>query len=298
MNSYFHKILEDREEERLDKFLRRKYPNVRLSVLQKFIRLGKVYVDEKKVKNGATRLKKGQSVLVNITDSPREVEKKYSVRNKRNVHVPVSLDLNVIYEDDYMLAINKDVGIPVQPGRNTSNISVYNALLNLKGEFYLVHRLDKYTSGVLIVSKNYEFTKKMAALFKNHSLNKRYITLVHGLITEKTNIEEPLDGKHAFSVINPIDFFKDFTLLKVEIQTGRKHQIRRHLAIQGTPVVGDDVYGARKKNAEFRRRFDLKGYFLHCEEISFFHPTLKRKISITAPLSNKRKEIIEKLKRY
>ncbi len=296
MSFYFQKIVEDRESERLDKFLRRKYPDLRLSALQKFIRLGKVYVDGERVKNGATRLKSGQSVLVKIPLSQEDIEKKYA--RGRPTHLPISLDLKIIYEDDYMLVLNKEPGIPVQPGKRTSNFSIYNALLSLKRHFFLVHRLDKYTSGVLIVSKDYEFTKKMAEIFKNHLLHKSYLALVHGLITKEKKIDEPLDGKEAFTFIKPIEFFTGLTLLEVEITTGRKHQIRRHLALNGTPIIGDDIYGNRRENSEFRKHFKLKGYFLHCKEISFRHPILKREIILEAPLPERRREIIKKLKNY
>ncbi len=295
MRFYFTQIRSDRENERLDKFLRRTYPEIRLSAIQKFIRSGKVLVDGERVKNGSFRLTIGQEVLVKVAGNQDEIKQRYGRIPPE--HVPLNMELDVIYEDEYMLAINKPVGIPVQPGTKTFNNSIYNALLSYNSEFYLVHRLDKYTSGVLLVSKEYEFTKFLTELFRSHKMKKRYLALVYGLIRGNLKIKEPLDGKEAITFVKPLEFFNGYTLLSVEILTGRKHQIRRHLAFNESPVVGDDIYGDIEKNKEFKNKYGLEGYFLHCSKISFVHPKNKKIVEIEASLPLKRKKILDELAR-
>ncbi len=295
MRFYFQEITADRQEERLDKFLRRSYPEIRMAVLQKFIRSGKVVVDGTRIKDGSYRLKTGQRVLIKVPGNQDEIKQRYGRTPPE--HIPLKMNLDVIYEDEYMLAINKPVGIPVQPGTKTFNSSIYNVLLSYNSEFYLVHRLDKYTSGVLLVSKKYEFTKELADLFQSHNLEKRYIALVYGLVKNDLKIKSDLDGKEAVTFARPIEFFNGYTLLEVEILTGRKHQIRRHLAFNETPIVGDDVYGNVEINKEFKKKYGLEGYFLHCSEMSFIHPKKKKNIIIKAPLPKKRKQILETLRK-
>jgi len=295
MKFYFQKVRTDRENERLDKFLRRTYPEIRRAVIQKFIRSGKVTVDETRIKDGSYRLKIGQEVLIKVPGNQDEIRQKYGRTPPE--HIPLKMDLNVLYEDEYMLGINKPVGISVQPGTKTFNASIYNVLLSYNSEFYLVHRLDKYTSGVLVVSKDYEFTKELSELFQSHKLEKKYLALVYGLIRDNLKIKENLDGKKAVTFVRPKEFFNGYTLVEVEILTGRKHQIRRHLAFNETPVIGDEIYGNTRTNKEFKKRYGLEGYFLHCEEISFFHSKKKRQITLKAPLPERRSQILELLRK-
>ncbi len=295
MTFYFKRILADRDYERLDKFLRRTYSEIRLSVIQKFIRSGRVLIDDKRIRDKSYRLKKGQTVLIKVAGDQTQIMQKFG----RTVptHKPLQTELKVIYEDEEMLVLNKPAGLSTQPGTNTSNKTIYNALLNYRGEFYLVHRLDKYTTGILIVAKDYEFSKLMSKLFRKHKVEKHYLALVYGLITVSQELHDLIDGKRAVTLTKPEEFFDGYTLLDVETLTGRKHQIRRHLALQNMPIVGDDVYGSKQKNDEFRKRFHLKGYFLHCREISFIHPQKHEKLSFTAPLDEERSYILKFLKR-
>lgn len=295
MRFYFQEVQADRENERLDKFLRRTYPEVRLSAIQKFIRSGKIMVDGKRVKDGAHRLIIGQKVLIKMAGNQDEIKQRYGRTPPE--HIPFELELSVLYEDGYMVILNKPVGIPVQPGTKTSNKSIYNALLSYNTEFYLVHRLDKYTSGVLVVSKNYEFTKELSELFKTHKMKKEYLALVHGLVKEHMEFDEPIDDRDALTIVEPKEFFNGYTLLTVNILTGRKHQIRRHLASNGTPVVGDNIYGKVEENADFKRKYGLEGYFLHCNRISFTHPKKGNFVTMKAPLPENRKKILEALRR-
>ncbi len=294
MAFYFKKLSVDRDNERLDKFLRRIYPEIRLSVIQKFIRSGKVTVDDERVKDKSYRLKKGQTVLIKVSGERKQIMERFG--RTISEHVPSSMKLKVIYEDDDMVALNKPAGVSTQPGTKTSNRTIYNALLSYDTEFHLVHRLDKYTTGVLIVAKNYEFAKIISDLFYSHNVEKHYLALVYGLVKNSKELRNPIDEKPAVTIIDPKEFFSGYTLLEVEIFTGRKHQIRRHLASHGMPIVGDDIYGDISKNEEFRKRYKLKGYFLHCHEISFFHPKKQKKITLRAPLNEERANILKSLR--
>jgi 23S rRNA pseudouridine955/2504/2580 synthase len=292
---YFTKIFSDRENERIDKLLRRRYPLIRLSVLQSFIRSGKVFVDGKRVKDGAFRIQIGQEVLLKVAGNEEEIMRRYG--RSAPEHIPLDIELDVIYEDKEIIAFNKPAVLSVQPGTNVSNKSLYNALLGRMEEFFFVHRLDKYTSGVIIVSKTHESAKKLSELFSSHDIEKKYITLVKGLVKDKLDIKTPLDGKNAFTRVEPLEFYSGCTLLSVQIFTGRKHQIRRHLAMNCTPVIGDEIYGDSDANEQFKKAYDLNGYFLHCSEVSFIHPVKHLEVKIKAPLDVERQKIIKKLRK-
>ncbi|BBJ27660.1 RluA family pseudouridine synthase [Athalassotoga saccharophila] len=292
-NFFFTEIIEERDEERLDKFLRRKYPSIRLSALQSFIRSGKVTVDGKRIKNGAERIKKGQRILIKLNGDEDEIMKRYG--RLTPTHLPIKMDIEVLYEDDDIVAFNKPSGLSVQPGTKVEK-SLYNVLIGKMKEFFFVHRLDKYTSGIIIVAKNYDTAKKLSYMISSRQVDKKYITLVKGLLKEEKEITTPIDDKSAFTRVRPIDFFTGYTLVEAEILTGRRHQIRRHLSLINFPVVGDDLYGDREDNKKFRSTYKLKGYFLHCSEISLTHPNKNSKITIKSPLDKEKNEILTKLR--
>lgn len=290
---YFKEIIADRDNERLDRFLRRNYDSIRLSALQSFIRSGKVLVNDKRIKDGAFRVQIGQRVIIKLQGNADEIIQRYGRTAPQ--HIPLEMELDVIYEDGDLIALNKPSGLSVQPGTNISNRSLYNVLLGKMKVFFFVHRLDKYTSGVIVIAKNYEMAKKLSELFSSHQIEKKYLTLVKGLVKSGMDIKATLDGKYAFTHIEPIDFFTGYTLLEVQIFTGRKHQIRRHLSSIDFPVIGDDLYGDRDENEIFRKKYGLEGYFLHCSELSFVHPLKHTKITIKAALDKERANILGKL---
>ncbi|HEU23550.1 MAG: RluA family pseudouridine synthase [Mesoaciditoga sp.] len=290
---FFTEIIEERDEERLDKFLRRRYPSIRLSALQSFIRSGKVTVDGKRIKNGAERIKKGQRILIKLRGSEGEIMERYG--RHAPTHLPVKMDIETLYEDNDILVLNKPSGLSVQPGTHVEK-SLYNVLIGKMKEFFFVHRLDKYTSGIIIVAKNYDTAKKLSYMISSHQVDKKYVALVKGILREEKEINEPIDGKMAFTHVKPVDFFTGYTLVEADILTGRKHQIRRHLSSINFPVVGDDLYGDREDNKRFRNTYKLKGYFLHCAEISLIHPKKNFKITVKSPLDKEKAEILAKLR--
>jgi 23S rRNA pseudouridine955/2504/2580 synthase len=279
---------------RLDKFLRKNFQNIPLNAIYKMIRKGKVYVNGKKVKDPSYNLEIGDSVKI------KEKTETYN-RDTNNSIKPIKMNLNIIYEDDDILIINKPAGIPIHPGKGTHIATLIEGLIyygqqnNFKP--HLVHRLDKHTSGILIVAKNTSSSRVLGEIISSREIEKQYITLVSGKTDKTGKIDLPIDGKESLTIYNTEKIFKNdlgsFSLLDVKIKTGRKHQIRKHFALIKHPVVGDDVYGDRMLNREFKRRFGLKRYFLHCNKMSFFYNG--KKIEAFAELPEDLTNVLKKL---
>lgn len=235
---------------------------------------------------------------------------------ERNLDLkPFYSKLDIAYEDEYLLVINKPAGLVVHPAFGHNDDTLVNALVahnmslsDVGGTFRpgIVHRLDKNTSGLLIVCKNNEVHNKMAKLIKDHQVVRRYTALVKGNLTEssgkittylrrsKTNYQKmennPSEGKLAISTFEVKERFNGYLLLEVELKTGRTHQIRAHMEYIGTPVVGDDLYG--KNNRDLYKN----GQLLHAGELVFIHPYTNEKLVITAPLPDYFNDILTKLR--
>ncbi len=228
---------------------------------------------------------------------------------------PYSFKLDIAYEDDYLLVINKPAGLVVHPAFGHNDDTLVNALVarntalsDVGGAFRpgIVHRLDKDTSGLLIVCKNNEVHNKMAKLIKDHEVVRRYTALVKGHLSEnagkittylkrsKNNYQKmennPSEGKLAISNFSVKERFNNYMLLEVELKTGRTHQIRAHMEYINTPVVGDELYG--KNNRELYKN----GQLLHAGELSFIHPYTGEKLVITAPIPDYFNKILTKLR--
>ncbi|ANQ53873.1 pseudouridine synthase [Thermosipho sp. 1063] len=280
---------------RLDKFLRKELKNLPLSAIYKLIRKGKVIVNGKKIKDPSYKLEVGDEININEDTS------KYN-REKNNQIIPIKMEFDIIYEDGNILIINKPAGIPIHPGKGTHIATLIEGLMYLgkKKDFtpYLVHRLDKHTSGVFIVAKNVNSAREISDIISSRNIKKKYVTLCIGNPKRTEKIEIPLDSKYAKTIYNKKKTFKTdlgyFSLLDVEIKTGRKHQIRKHLSLIGYPVVGDNLYGNKKLNREFKRKYGLKRYFLHCSEMTFVYKN--KKIRAIAPLAKDLQETLKALK--
>ncbi|MBO8139609.1 MAG: RluA family pseudouridine synthase [Thermosipho sp. (in: Bacteria)] len=280
---------------RLDKFLRKNFQNIPLSAIYKMIRKGKVYVNGKKVKNPSYNIEIGDSIEIkeDIANYNRDTNK--SIK-------PIKMNLNIVYEDEDILIINKPAGISIHPGKGTHIATLIEGLIyygnqnNFKP--LLVHRLDKHTSGILIIAKNAPASRILSEIISSREMEKQYVTLVVGKTNKSGKIDLPLDEKDSLTIYNTKNIFKTdtgyFSLLNVEIKTGRKHQIRKHFALIKHPVVGDDVYGDRRLNREFKRQFGLKRYFLHCNKMSFFYKG--KRIEAIADLPEDLTKVIKKLK--
>ena len=286
---------------RIDSFLANideKYSRARA---QKLLKDGKILVNDSAVK-GSYKVKAGDKITV-IIDEPKETDLKAE-----------EIPLDVIYEDDDIIVVNKAKGMVVHPGNGNPDGTLVNAVLaHCKGNLSgvggelrpgIVHRIDKDTSGLLIVAKNDEAHVNMSEEIKNHEVTKIYTALVKGVIAEnKATINMPIarsqndrkkmavseNGKEAVTHFEVIKRYDKYTLLKVKIDTGRTHQIRVHMAQIGYPVVGDEVYSNGKNE------FGVHGQMLHSTILEFKHPVTGKEMHLEAPLPKYFKDILNEL---
>lgn len=300
---------------RLDAFLAEKIENWSRSRLQRLIDDGDVSVNEKQVKS-SYKIRSNDEIEVELTELPVATFE------------PESIPLEIVYEDEFLAVINKPAGMVVHPGAGISGGTLANAIayhFNLERSAEgnqppgfrvgIVHRLDKDTSGLIVVAKNQEAHDALSEQFRNREVFKSYLALAHGEIEETSGtIDAPIarekhnrtkmsvraHGRNALSLWKVRQRFEKFTLLGVEIKTGRTHQIRVHLAYINHPVVGDETYNSGRdktvKDLEIRRAIaDLNRFFLHAEKLSFTHPQTKEKINFTAPLAPELNAFLETL---
>ncbi len=310
--------------QRIDLYLVQKRLGLSRSRIQKLISSGRVKVNDSVVKP-SYKVRVGDRVEVTIPKpKPLKIE-------------PEKIPLNILYEDRDLIVVNKPRGIVVHPGAGISSGTLVNALLyhckDLSGiggvlRPGIVHRLDKDTSGVLVIAKN-DFTHlALSKQFKERSVNKRYIALVKGrILREQGKIKVPI-GRHpvrrkkmaagvrrargAITSYKVLERFKDLTLLEAIPETGRTHQIRVHLSHIGHSIVGDPKYGkrlrtlprgprvpsGREANSELRTAIaDLKGQLLHAQTLGFIHPRTKEYMEFNAPLPEDMEKVIELLRK-
>lgn len=266
--------------QRLDRFLRKAFKSTPLSLIQKALRKGRVRVNGKK-RGGNTLLSRGD-----VLEMPDNLFK--ALATEPAVTPGPDFRKMIIFEDENYLAINKPCGIPVQPGTGHEKIHLtvlLKAYLGAGQEKSLTyspafaHRLDRDTSGVLLAAKNAAAQRALAALFRQGKVKKIYSAVVKGrLRPARGRIETPLENKagkkqHAVSVYRTIRETGGNTLIEVEIHTGRTHQIRRHLAGLGHPVVNDARYGSKGRDR----------LMLHAREITFKNPITRNSLGIYAP---------------
>jgi len=292
---------------RIDAFLSEKIENWSRSRLQKLVEEGDILVNQAQVKS-SYKIREGDEIEVELTELPVETFE------------PEDIPLNIVYEDEHLAIINKASGMVVHPGAGISSGTLANAVafhfyknseeLRIKNyelrnnRVGIVHRLDKDTSGLIVIAKSEEIHEKLNEQFRERTVYKSYIALVHGEIEEnKGEIEAPIarekhnrtkmsiraHGRYALSHWKVKKRFEKFTLVAVEIKTGRTHQIRVHLASINHPVVGDETYNAGRdktvKDANVRKAIqNLNRFFLHAEKLSFTHPVTKEWMAFTAPL--------------
>lgn len=266
---------------RLDVYLSEKNADITRSYIKNLIDEGKVLVNSKKVKSGY-KIKFNDSIDVEIVEKQAE-----------NI-VPEDIPLNIVYEDDDIIIINKEKGMVVHPANGNYTGTVVNSLMNSHKDSLssingvirpgIVHRIDKDTSGIIVVAKNDKAHKILADQFKIHSIKRKYIALVKGIIKEDNiTIDKPIGrstrdrkkmaitDKNSRRAVTHISVLKRFytsnvTLVEAELETGRTHQIRVHMASLHHPLVGDEVYGKRDS------KFKVEGQMLHAKYLGFNHP--------------------------
>lgn len=287
------KIDENNHFRRLDKFIRKNFPKIKLASIYKLIRKGNVKVNGVRVKDENFELKIGDLIEIFIY--------KGAFREEKRKIRPIQIELDVLYEDEKILVIDKPAGLSVHLGTNVSKPTILEALLfyGQKNNFtpFLVHRLDKYTSGILVVAKDRKVARILSNILKSREIEKYYLTLVKGTLKANGRINEPINGKEALTFYKVVRNYEDVTLLEVRIMTGRKHQIRKHMANLKHPVIGDDLYGDWKFNRNFRNYYGLKRHFLHSYKVVFKNPFNGKILTLESRLPRDLKEVLEKLEK-
>jgi 23S rRNA pseudouridine1911/1915/1917 synthase len=291
---------------RLDRFLHRRLPQYSRARLQEWIRQGRVRVWGRPAKPSLV-LKGSESVEV----EPAELAPLKAV--------PEAIPLEILYEDEDLVAVNKPAGMVVHAGAGNTAGTLVNALLHrfhtlssLGGDLRpgIVHRLDRYTSGVILIARTDGAHRALAAQFAGRQVEKVYLALVHGrLAADSGRIDKPIArdphrrtrmtarlgaGRKASTSYRVLRRWPAFSYLEVRIHTGRTHQIRTHLAAIGHPVVGDRLYGAP---AQIPGLPPLARFFLHAHRISFRSPSTGRPIAVEAPLADELEAFLEAVAR-
>ena len=292
----------DLENIRLDKALTNLLEDVSRSKIQTHLDAGLILVNGK-VEKASYKLSEGD--VITVEDFPSE-------SSDLN---PEDIPLDIVYEDDDLIVVNKPKGLVVHPGAGNKEHTLANALKfhsenlsSLNGEFRpgIVHRIDKDTAGLLIVAKNDAAHAFLSSQLVDHTLSRKYFALVLGVISENEGkIIAPigrdqkfrqkmcvdlLHGKEAETSFKVLERFSDSTLVECSLKTGRTHQIRVHMNYIGHPVIGDPVYG--KGN---RALYD-EGQLLFAHEIHFIHPRTKKEMTFSVDLPSYFKEILEQLR--
>ncbi len=299
---------------RLDLYLSNHHPHLSRSYIQRIIKMGEVKVDDE-VKKSSYRLKVGQKVVVH-----------FPPLNDQTVS-PEPIPLDIIYEDENLLVVNKPPGMVVHPAAGNYHGTLVNALLyhcqNLSAiggapRPGIVHRLDKGTSGLIAVAKNDLSHRYLSQQFQEHQVEKLYLALVWGSMRENRRlIDIPIGrdtvnrkkisprtrlGREATTEVKVVERLPGFTLLEVRPLTGRTHQIRVHLAHIHHPVVGDSLYGGsqwrgiqHQEKREAVKRF--KRPALHASRLSFAHPVTHQNIEYSASLPEDMEHLLEVLRK-
>lgn len=297
------KYIVEKEEKgkRLDSYIANKSEKITRTFAEKLIKNGEVLVNNKKQKV-AYKINEGDIITI-------EKQEAKDIKLKAQ-NIPVA----IIYEDDDIIVVNKPKGMVVHPANGNPDGTLVNAIMaickdslsGIGGEIRpgIVHRLDKDTSGLLIIAKNDEAHVNVSEQIKNHEVKKTYIALVRGIIKEnEATIDMPIGrstsdrkkmavnkkGKNAITHIKVLKRYDKYTLVEVNIETGRTHQIRVHLSYIGYPIIGDATYSNGKNE------FNVQGQCLHAKKLEFVHPITGKKMELEAPLPQYFQEIINTL---
>ena len=275
------------------------------SFAEKLILDGRVFVNGR-LRNKSYRPKPGERIEVYL---PRKMEA---------VIEPYDYEVPVVYEDEHLIVVSKPSGLVVHPAHGHYSDTLINALV-AKGVRLssigaplrpgVVHRLDKDTSGLMVLAKSEEAHQKLLQMIKAREIKRVYLTLACGCIyRSRFSVEAPITrhrreivkmtvdferGKYALTHFEVLEVFKNFTFLKATLGTGRTHQIRVHLSSIGHPVCGDPIYGGIKCS----RELPLKRLFLHAHQLEFFHPVTGKMLSFEDELPDELRSVIDFLKK-
>lgn len=285
---------------RLDVFVAKDFQDKSRSYIQKLIEEKYIVVNDD-IKKSNYKLRLGDKVTVSLPEIQELVVE------------PEDIPLDILYEDNDIIVVNKPQGLVVHPAPGNYSGTLVNALLyhckDLSGingvaRPGIVHRIDKDTSGVLVIAKNDKSHNKLSEQLKEHSMKREYIALVEGVIKQdKGVVDKPLGrnpkdrlkmgivegGKRAVTHYEVLKRFEKYTLIKCILETGRTHQIRVHMAYLGHPLVGDPVYGYKKQ------KFNVAGQMLHAKKLGFIHPSTGEYMEFESDIPKYYEEVIRKL---
>lgn len=300
METFRFQITEELEDERIDKCVSMLIDSLSRSFIQKMIKEERVLVNEKPVK-GSYRVKTDDEVAFEL---PESVEPDIE---------PENIPLDILYEDKDVIVVNKPKGMVVHPAAGHFSGTLVNALMYHCGKELsgingvmrpgIVHRIDMDTTGSLIVCKNDKSHNSIAEQLKEHSINRRYHAICHGVLKEdEGTIDKPIgrhpqerkkmavnekNGKRAVTHYRVLKRFAQYTYIECVLETGRTHQIRVHMASIGHPLLGDEIYSNRKTN------FKLQGQTLHAKILGFKHPATGKYVEADAPLPTYFEHLLE-----
>ncbi|MDA9684498.1 RluA family pseudouridine synthase [Candidatus Pelagibacter bacterium] len=308
---------------RVDLFLSEKISTITRSYVKKLIENSQLKINKEIVKTPATRVKINDEIIINI------------IEKKENKVLPRKMDLKIIFEDDDIIVLDKPKGLVVHPGAGNFENTLVNALkfkyknnlssVNGKVRPGIVHRIDKDTSGLLVIAKNNFSHSSLGKQFSDHSIKRYYYCLIWGVIRPLSGRVETLicrnqknrklmtvseiKGKKAITNYKTLKVFNikevpKISLIECKLETGRTHQIRVHLKYKGTSIIGDQQYG--KKNIKFKKInkdffnvfSNINGQVLHAQTLEFLHPVKKKWMSFKAPLPNDFKKMLNFLNKH
>lgn len=295
-------IVDEKDEGlRIDKYLAQIFEDKSRSFIQGLIEKENVKVNDKLPKSNY-KLKKSDEIEIIIPEP--------EILSVEAENIPI----NILYEDEDVIVVNKQQGMVVHPAPGNYNGTLVNALLyhckdlsSINGIIRpgIVHRIDKDTSGILVIAKNDEAHNKLSEQLKDHSMKREYYALIEGrLKNDSGTIDKPLarckkdrlkigiseDGKRAVTHYEVLERYNGYTLIKCVLETGRTHQIRVHMASIGFPLVGDPLYGFK------RQKFKLAGQALHAKTLGFIHPRTGEYMEFTSELPEYFSDLINKLR--
>ncbi len=297
-------IIVSKEEtgQRIDAYLSEKLQDISRVAIQRWIKDEKIIVNGKKVKS-SYKVVDNDKIQIE-KEEPKEIELKAQ-----------NIPIEIIYEDKDIIVVNKPKGMVVHPANGNPDGTLVNCLMAICGDSLsgiggekrpgIVHRLDKDTSGIIVVAKNDKAHINLSEQIKNHQVQKVYIALVKGIVKEnEATINMPIGrstsdrkkmavtekGKEAITHFRVLKRYDKYTLLEVKIETGRTHQIRVHLSKIGYPIVGDTVYSKGKNE------WNIEGQCLHAKSLKFKHPITEKQMELQAKLPEYFVNILEELK--